>query len=73
MRTCGNSERGYMNNTKWSKLLNSISGSDLQFFPNQARLKIVGDDYPTHEDLDYAIQIVLRERTGEEDAFYIAE
>ena len=32
-----------------------------------------GDDYPEQEDLDYAVQMVLRERTGEEDAFYIAE
>lgn len=32
-----------------------------------------GDDYTEQEDLDYVVQMVFRERTGEEDAFYIAE
>ena len=32
-----------------------------------------GDDYPAQEDLDYAVQTVLRERTGNEDYFYIAD
>ncbi len=35
---------GYMNYTKWSKLLNAISVSDIQFLPNQVWLKVVGDD-----------------------------
>ena len=35
---------GYMNYTKWSKLLNAISDSDIQFLPNKVRLKVVGDD-----------------------------
>lgn len=29
-----------------------------------------GDDYPEQEDLDYAVQMVFRKRTGEEDYFY---
>lgn len=29
-----------------------------------------GEDYPEQEDLDYAVQTVLRERTGDEDYFY---
>ena len=37
---------GYMNYTKWSKLLNAISDSDIQFLPNQVRLKVIGDDNP---------------------------
>lgn len=32
-----------------------------------------GDDYPAQEDLDYAVQTVLGERTGNEDYFYTAE
>lgn len=35
---------GYMNYTKWYKLLNAISDSDIQLLPNQVRLKVVGDD-----------------------------
>lgn len=34
----------YMNYSKWSKLLNAISDSDIQFLPNQVRLKVVDDD-----------------------------
>lgn len=32
-----------------------------------------GDDYPEQEDLDYAVQEVLEERTGDEDFFYTVE
>ena len=32
-----------------------------------------GDDYPEQEDLDYAVQAILGERTGNEDYFYTAE
>lgn len=32
-----------------------------------------GDDYPEQEDLNYAVQKVLEERTGDEDFFYTVE
>ena len=34
----------YMNYSKWSKLLNAISDSNIQFPPNQVKLKVTGDD-----------------------------
>ena len=36
----------YMNYSKWSKMLNAISDLDIQFLPNQVRLKVIGDDNP---------------------------